>query len=61
MLARFPTLELVTIDDVFGGWKQAQKTHFDDGGVFDQIYAPRIGRAGALADGDITPCCPASA
>ncbi len=36
----FPRLELVTIDAVFGGWAKAQKTHFDDGGVFDQIYQP---------------------
>ncbi|HTY49208.1 MAG TPA: sulfate ABC transporter substrate-binding protein [Steroidobacteraceae bacterium] len=33
---RFPKLKLVTIAD-FGGWAQAQKTHFADGGVFDQI------------------------
>ncbi len=35
---RFPKLKLVTIDDTFGGWTKAQKTHFADGGVFDQIY-----------------------
>jgi sulfate transport system substrate-binding protein len=35
----FPQLELVTIDAAFGGWPLAQKTHFADGGVFDQIYA----------------------
>ena len=35
----FPQLSLVTIQD-FGGWSQAQKVHFADGGVFDQIYAP---------------------
>ncbi len=35
----FPKLELFTIDNVFGGWKTAQKEHFADGGVFDQIYA----------------------
>ena len=29
---------LFTIDEVFGGWAKAQKTHFADGGVFDQIY-----------------------
>jgi sulfate transport system substrate-binding protein len=28
---------LITVDEVFGGWRAAQKTHFDDGGVFDQI------------------------
>ncbi len=31
-------VNLFTIDDVFGGWQKAQKTHFADGGVFDQIY-----------------------
>jgi sulfate/thiosulfate-binding protein len=36
----FPKITLVTIDDVFGGWQKAQKTHFADGGVFDQIYQP---------------------
>ncbi|CAH0117917.1 Sulfate-binding protein [Paenibacillus sp. CECT 9249] len=34
----FPQVSLLTVDDVFGGWKQAQKTHFADGGVFDRIY-----------------------
>jgi sulfate/thiosulfate transport system substrate-binding protein len=36
----FPTVKLVTIDEVFGGWQNAQKTHFADGGIFDQIYQP---------------------
>jgi sulfate/thiosulfate transport system substrate-binding protein len=36
----FPKLKLVTIDEVFGGWANAQKTHFSDGGIFDQIYQP---------------------
>jgi sulfate transport system substrate-binding protein len=35
---QFPKVNLFTIDDVFGGWAKAQKTHFADGGVFDQIY-----------------------
>jgi sulfate transport system substrate-binding protein len=35
--AAFPQLQLLTIAD-FGGWRTAQKTHFDDGGVFDSIY-----------------------
>jgi sulfate/thiosulfate-binding protein len=35
---QFPKLNLITIDDTFGGWQKAQKTHFSDGGVFDQIY-----------------------
>lgn len=38
--ADFPQVEMVGIAE-FGGWKEAQKTHFDDGGVFDQIYARR--------------------
>jgi len=38
--AQFPKVELFTIDGVFGGWQKAQKTHFADGGVFDQIYTP---------------------
>jgi sulfate/thiosulfate transport system substrate-binding protein len=33
----FPKMDLFTIDDLFGGWQKAQKTHFADGGVFDQI------------------------
>jgi len=36
---QFGKVTLLTIDDVFGGWKKAQSTHFADGGVFDQIYA----------------------
>jgi len=39
-LGRFPGVKLITIEEVFGGWRQAQKKHFDDGGVFDRIYAP---------------------
>jgi sulfate transport system substrate-binding protein len=34
----FPQLQLVTIDHEFGGWARIQKTHFADGGIFDQIY-----------------------
>jgi sulfate transport system substrate-binding protein len=37
--AQFPQMNLVTIDKDFGGWGAAQKTFFDDGGVFDRIYA----------------------
>jgi sulfate/thiosulfate-binding protein len=36
----FPRIELLTVDGAFGGWQKAQKTHFDDGGTFDQIYQP---------------------
>ena len=37
LLAKFPELPMVTIDDAFGGWKKAQAVHFDDGGFFDQV------------------------
>ncbi len=36
---KFPQIELITVDDVFGGWTEAQKTHFSDGGIFDRIQA----------------------
>jgi len=36
--AQFPKVKLLTIDDIAGGWTKAQRTHFADGGVFDQIY-----------------------
>jgi len=39
-VARFPKLDLVTIDGVFGGWTKAQAKHFADGGIFDRIYVP---------------------
>jgi sulfate/thiosulfate transport system substrate-binding protein len=35
----FPKVDTFTIDEVFGSWKSAQKTHFDDGGTYDQILA----------------------
>ena len=35
--AAFPPLRLITVDEAFGGWARAQKTHFDDGGTFDEI------------------------
>jgi sulfate transport system substrate-binding protein len=37
---RFAKVTLFTIDAAFGGWQKAQKTHFADGGTFDQIYRP---------------------
>ena len=37
VLDKLPKLELFRIDDVFGSWDEAQKTHFDDGGTFDQV------------------------
>jgi sulfate/thiosulfate-binding protein len=36
--ALFPPIRLAAVDEVFGGWPAAQKTHFADGGIFDQIY-----------------------
>jgi len=39
--SKFPKLKLFSIDDTFGGWTSAQKTHFADGGVFDQIYSKK--------------------
>ena len=39
-VARFPKLDLVSIED-FGGWKKVQPEHFGDGGIFDQIYQPK--------------------
>ncbi|MGN6262384.1 MAG: sulfate ABC transporter substrate-binding protein [Ralstonia sp.] len=38
--SEFSKVKLVTIDDTFGGWQKAQKTHFADGGQFDQLYQP---------------------
>ena len=37
---QFPPITLFTVDEVFGGWQKAQKKHFDDKGIFDQIYQP---------------------
>ncbi len=38
---KYPSIPLVTIDDTFGGWADAQRTHFAEGGVFDQISTRR--------------------
>ena len=38
---QFPKINLVKIDDIFGGWQKAQKTHFNDGGVFDEIIVKK--------------------
>ena len=38
---KFPKLALFTIDEVFGGWSKAQPKHFDDDGIFDQIYSAK--------------------
>jgi sulfate transport system substrate-binding protein len=39
--ATFKPITLFTVDDVFGGWRAAQKRHFDDGGEFDKIFASK--------------------
>jgi sulfate transport system substrate-binding protein len=38
--SQFPKVKLFTLAEIIGGWQKAQKTHFADGGVFDQIYQP---------------------
>ncbi|WP_085314644.1 sulfate ABC transporter substrate-binding protein [Derxia lacustris] len=38
--AQFPPIKFFGVEDSFGDWSRAQKTHFDDGGLFDQIYVP---------------------
>lgn len=38
---QFKALKLITIDKAFGGWSKAQKEHFADGGIFDQIYTKK--------------------
>ena len=37
----FPKITMFTVGDTFGGWAKAQKTHFADGGVFDQVYTKK--------------------
>jgi sulfate transport system substrate-binding protein len=39
--ALFPDVQLFTLEEIAGDWRTAQKVHFDDGGVFDQIYQPK--------------------
>jgi sulfate/thiosulfate transport system substrate-binding protein len=39
--AVFPAMKMFTVEEVFGSWKQAQKAHFDEGGIFDQIARSR--------------------
>jgi sulfate transport system substrate-binding protein len=39
--ATFPSVKMFTVEELFGSWKQAQKTHFDEGGIFDQIARSR--------------------
>lgn len=37
---RFPKVDFFSVEKTFGDWRSVQKTHFIDGGVFDQIYSP---------------------
>jgi sulfate transport system substrate-binding protein len=37
---QFPDIEMFSVDQVFGGWREANRVHFADGGKFDEIYAP---------------------
>ena len=37
---RFPKVDFFSVEQLFGDWRTVQKTHFADGGVFDQIYTP---------------------
>ena len=39
---QFPTLNLFTVDQAFGGWAKATKAHFAEGASFDQIYQPGV-------------------
>ncbi len=39
--SQFKNVNLITIDKAFGGWDNAQKKHFDDGGIFDQIFTKK--------------------
>jgi len=37
---RFAEVSLITIEEMYGGWSEAQRIHFADGGIFDQISQP---------------------
>ncbi len=37
----FPDVSTFTVGELFGGWRAAQKKHFDDGGVFDSFFAAK--------------------
>ncbi len=38
---RFPKVDFLPVEETFGDWRQIQKTHFNDGGLFDQLYTPQ--------------------
>jgi len=37
----FPKVQTFTIEEIFGGWTKAQKEHFDDGAIYDQILVKK--------------------
>ena len=49
--SQFQAVRRFTVDSVFGGWARAQATHFADGGLFDQIYQPKIVADNATGSG----------
>ena len=52
---RFPQVRMFTIDDAFGGWREAQTRHFNDGGIYDRIFvAESAAPPAALARRDLT-------
>jgi hypothetical protein len=57
----FPKISTFTVDEIFGGWTQAQKEHFDDGGVYDRRRARALATDAeryltlAIADGQAQP------
>ena len=42
---QFPAMRLFTVDAAFGGWEQAQKQHFNDGGTYDRLFTAAAGSA----------------
>ena len=42
---QFPAMRLFTVDATFGGWEQAQKQHFNDGGTYDRLFTSAAGPA----------------
>ena len=42
---QFPVMRLFTVDTAFGGWEQAQKQHFNDGGTYDRLFTAAAGSA----------------
>ena len=47
----FPKISTFTVDEIFGGWTQAQKEHFNDGGLYDQVIAAAKARSARRRSG----------